>query len=380
MRNVFFLTAMFVAPGICAADESLQAPKCALGFPRSVKVAANSDAAATGQSARPSAPVEAAKTTPNPDPVEGLPSVAQDIDQVPVLKHVSETGAKIFDLGTSHGLRGVIARLGEEFMLLEVAPDGQAVVAGLQTDLSMSKLLAIAGGQVTELGSAHGLRGVFVRDGAGFQVFYATPDGERLIPGVMWDAVGKNLTREQVGPIAGTVPTVVIGNNDDITPDTLRGVKSSPLDLVKETSFGVTGSASAPRLWMFVDPLCSYSVRALQEIQPLVARGRVQVAVIPVSVLDYEDNGMSTPSALALVSKPADQMIAAWAHGDLKGPAGTDAESRLRVNMAASEAIGLRGTPTVIWRKADGSEGRIDGLPGDWNAVIASMGGESHAK
>jgi thiol:disulfide interchange protein DsbG len=130
---------------------------------------------------------------------------------------------------------------------------------------------------------------------------------------------------------------------------------------------------------MFVDPLCSYSVRALQEVQPLVASGRVQVAVIPVSVLDYEDNGMSTPSALALVSKPADQMIAAWAHGDLKGPAGTDAERRLRVNMAASEAIGLRGTPTVIWRKADGSEGRIDGLPGDWNAVIATMGGESHA-
>jgi thiol:disulfide interchange protein DsbG len=73
-------------------------------------------------------------------------------------------------------------------------------------------------------------------------------------------------------------------------------------------------------------------------------------------------------------------MIAAWAHGDFNGPAGTDAENRLRVNMAASEAIGLRGTPTVIWRKADGSEGRIDGLPEDWNAVIASMGGERHAE
>jgi len=48
--------------------------------------------------------------------------------------------------------------------------------------------------------------------------------------------------------------------------------------------------------------------------------------------------------------------------------------------MAASEAIGLRGTPTVIWRKADGSQGRIDGLPEDWNAVIASMGGERHAE
>ena len=90
---------------------------------------------------------------------------------------------------------------------------------------------------------------------------------------------------------------------------------------------------------MFVDPLCSYSVKALQEIQPYVASGRVQVAVIPVSVLDYEDHGKSTPSALALLSKSADEMIIAWADGDFKGPAGTEAEGRLRVNMAASEAI-----------------------------------------
>ena len=265
-------------------------------------------------------------------------------------------------------------------MLLEVAPDGQAVVAGLQSELSVSNLLSIAGSQVTELGSAHGLRGIFVRDGAAFQVFYATPDGDRLIPGVMWDAVGKNVTREQVAPIAGTLPTVVVGNNDEAARAQLAGGTRSPLDLVKDTSFGVTGPASAPRLWMFVDPLCSYSVRALQEIQPFVASGRVQVAVIPVSVLDYEDNGKSTPSALALLSKSADEMITAWAHGDFKGPAGTEAEGRLRVNMAASEAIGLRGTPTVIWRKADGSQGRIDGLPEDWNAVIASMGGERHAE
>ena len=379
MRTVFFLIALSVAPGVNAAAASLQPPHCALGLTWPIKVAANGNAAAAEQPA-PSALVEAEATKQNAGSTVGLLSEAPDIDQVPVLKHISETGAKIFDLGMSHGVRGVLARLGKEFMLLEVAPDGQAVVAGLQSELSVSELLAIAGSQVTEIGSAHGLRGIFVRDGAAFQVFYATPDGERLIPGVMWDAVGKNITREQVAPIAGTLPTVVVGNNDEAARAQLAGGTRSPLDLVKDTSFGVTGPASAPRLRMFVDPLCSYSVKALQEIQPFVASGRVQVAVIPVSVLDYEDNGKSTPSALALLSKSADEMIAAWAHGDFKGPAGTEAESRLRVNMAASEAIGLRGTPTVIWRKADGSQGRIDGLPEDWNAVIASMGGERHAE
>ena len=379
MRTVLFLIALSVAPGEYAAAASLQPPNCALGGTLPIKGVATRNAAAE-QPAPPSVPVEAATPKQTAGQTAGLLSEAPDIDQVPVLKHISETGAKIFDLGTSHGLRGVIARLGEEFMLLEVAPDGQAVVAGLQSELSVSELLSIAGSQVTELGSAHGLRGIFVRDGAAFQVFYATSDGERLIPGVMWDSVGKNVTREQVAPIAGTLPTVVVGNNDEAARAQLAGGTRSALDLVKDTSFGVTGPASAPRLWMFVDPLCSYSVRALQEIQPFVASGRVQVAVIPVSVLDYEDNGKSTPSALALLSKSADEMITAWAHGDYKGPTGTEAEGRLRVNMAASEAIGLRGTPTVIWRKADGSQGRIDGLPEDWNAVIASMGGERHAE
>ncbi len=379
MRTVFFLIALSVAPREYAAAASLQPPNCALGSTLPIKGVATGNAAAE-QPAPPSVPVEAATPKQTAGLTAGLLSEAPDIYQVPVLKHISETGAKIFDLGTSHGLRGVIARFGEEFMLLEVAPDGQAVVAGLQSELSVSELLSIAGSQVTELGSAHGLRGIFVRDGAAFQVFYATPDGDRLIPGVMWDAAGKNVTREQVAPIAGTLPTVVVGNNDEAARAQLAGGTRSALDLVKYTSFGVTGPASAPRLWMFVDPLCSYSVKALQEIQPFVASGRVQVAIIPVSVLDYEDNGKSTPSALALLSKSADEMITTWAHGDFKGPAGTEAESRLRVNMAASEAIGLRGTPTVIWRKADGSQGRIDGLPEDWNAVIASMGGERHVE
>ena len=46
------------------------------------------------------------------------------------------------------------------------------------------------GSQVTELGSAHGLRGILLSVMARFQAVHATPDGDRLIPGVMWDAAG----------------------------------------------------------------------------------------------------------------------------------------------------------------------------------------------
>jgi thiol:disulfide interchange protein DsbG len=42
--------------------------------------------------------------------------------------------------------------------------------------------------------------------------------------------------------------------------------------------------------------------------------------------------------------------------------------------MAVGGALHLRGTPTFIWRAADGSTGRADGIPPDLNAVIASIG------
>ena len=75
-----------------------------------------------------------------------------------------------------------------------------------------------------------------------------------------------------------------------------------------------------------------------------------------------------------MLSLAPDQMVPAWAGGRLNAPASPEAPARLATNRAASEAIGLRGTPTLIWRKADGSEGRSDGMPSDLNALVASIG------
>lgn len=375
MRKAVFLS-LVVAPHIGSLAVALEAPRCGLAVPAA-------EAGETGVAPREprsrdpsqaSAPVGTGATIV--PAVPGVLSPAADVEQVPALAHIVRTGATILDLGSAHGLRQVLARRGEQFMLLEVAPDGRAVVAGLQSDLPVSTLLAVAGHQVTELGTVHGLRGLFVRNGQQFQVLYVTPDGERVIPGVMWDATGKNITREQVTPIAGAMPTVVIGGDQASGP---AAGKKPALEIVEEAWAGMIGSASAPRLWVFADPSCGYSVRALRELNPFVASGRVRVAVIPVSVLDPDGQGKSTAAALSMVSLPAGEMVAAWSRGELNGSPSPEASTRLSANMAAADAIGLRGTPTVIWRKADGSEGRLDGLASDWNAVIASMEGGSHA-
>jgi thiol:disulfide interchange protein DsbG len=126
---------------------------------------------------------------------------------------------------------------------------------------------------------------------------------------------------------------------------------------------------------MFMDPQCAFSVRAMQQLTPFIAAGKIRLNVIPLSILDNEDNGLSTRSALNLVSAPSDQLVTDWATGHTTGTPAPDAAGKLQANMAAAAAIGLKGTPTFLWHKSDGTEGRLDGVPPDMNALLASIGG-----
>ncbi len=241
--------------------------------------------------------------------------------------------------------------------------------------------IASRGAQLFDLGIEHGLRGVFARNGSTFQVFYVTADGQAAVGGVMWTADGQNVTKRQVAPIEGTIPTVTITGPTAPSPTTTAATRvaarvlGSPLRAVEGTTFGTIGPAAAPRLYVFIDPLCSFSVRAMEALRPYVASGKVQLAVIPISVLDHEDQGRSTVAAKAMLSQPQDAMVRAWGANLLGDPAAPGADALLLANMQAAESIGLRGTPTFVWRKRDGSEGRADGIPGDLDALVASIGG-----
>ena len=298
----------------------------------------------------------------------------------PALAHIAATGAVLSDLGVSHGLRTVFASNAGQFMVFELAPDGQAAVAGLMADISVEQLREMAGKQLQTLAEQHGLPVYFLRNGPKFQVFYATPDHQRLIAGVMWGANGENLTQTAIAGIPGTTPTVTLGN----VPE---GAAASPaadvvpvnpsvslLAVAERTSYGSVGDDKAPRLWMFIDPQCSFSVRAMRELQPYVTGGRVRLNIIPLSILDSEDNGLSTRNALGLISAGRDGMFQAWQTGHMPTTEGPDVASKLGGNMQAAAAAQVRGTPTFVWRKPDGSEGRMDGIPNDVGAMIAAIG------
>jgi hypothetical protein len=356
MRRLIVMAMLVWSPALAAAP-----PLCTLPAPAAIAIA-DSRAEEPAKSSPPAASAD----TPSPLP-EALASM-------PFVRHVASAGAVVRDLGSSHGMHAIAARSGDQFMLFQVTPDGQVAVSGATIELAPAQLETIASGNITDLGVQRGLRGFFVRSGPQFQVFYATPDNERLIPGVMWDAAGKDLTRQQVAHIPGAIPTVVVGGAEPGQSNS-TGASVAALPLVRKAFLGAIGQASAPRLFMLIDPQCIYSVRTLQMLQPYVANGRLQVAVIPLSVLDHDDQGQSTRSALALLSKPADQLVSAWQAGSVNDAPSPGAAERLRANMAIAQAIGLKGTPTFIWRKPDGTEGRIDGVPTSMDALVSSTGG-----
>jgi hypothetical protein len=286
------------------------------------------------------------------------------------VKHIASAGAAVTDLGTADGMHEIAARAGNQFMLFDIAPDGTAAVSGVPIELSVTQLKEVAAADITDIGQIHGLETYFVRSGQMFQVFYATPDQQRVIPGVLWDSAGKNLTKTEVANIPGAVPTVVVNG-----PDGALGAPADVLTMIQNATSGTIGNNPGRHVYMLIDPQCIYSVRAFQMLKPFADENRIEISVIPLTILDGEDGGQSTRSAVALLSDPPEQIVTAWETGsETNQPSGTAAD-KLKNNMLIAQAIGLRATPTFIWRKGDGSEGQLVGVPQDVQAFVSAIGG-----
>ena len=303
-----------------------------------------------------------------PQPAVQIP-VPSSWTRTPFVTHIGNAGATITDLGVADGMHQIAARSGNQFMLFDVAPDGNAAVSGVPIEMTLAQLKAVAVGNITDIGSAHGLEGYFVRSGSMFQVFYATPDNKRVIPGVLWDASGKNLTKTEVADIPGAIPTVDVNG-----PDGPQPTASAALPLVQNATLGTIGDNPAKHLFMLIDPQCIYSIRAFQMLKPFAEANQIELSVIPLTILDGEDGGQSTKSAMSLLSDPPEQIVAAWETGSDTTPPSSDAADKLKNNMLIAQAIGLKATPTFFWRKADGSEGQLVGVPENVQAFVGSVG------
>jgi thiol:disulfide interchange protein DsbG len=191
----------------------------------------------------------------------------------------------------------------------------------------------------------------------------------------MWDAMGHNVTRDQVAPIPGGIPMVKIGPEDErakATPEVDENQGADPLSLVQQTTYGHRRVAGRPT---------SLDVRRsiLRLLGARDAAARAPCASGEGAALGHSAvgaglrEGRITPAARIMVSEPKDQMVADWVAGSLTGTTPADTTALPSRNMTVASTLHLRGTPTFIWKSVNGSAARADGIPPDLNAVITSI-------
>jgi len=283
------------------------------------------------------------------------------------LQRVVASGAQLHPVSPFHGYQAGVASSGHQILVYYTPPDHSALLSGTVIPVPYETLRQLAGDRVHDLSLFRGIRGMFVQNGSHFQVIYDTPDHQAAVAGSLWDAAGEDITRSQIKDIPGAVPTIAIDTSE---------TRTATQAAIASLHGGLIGKPDAPEATMLIDPQCMYSIKAIHALMPAVLAGRLRLKIVPLSLLDYEDRGESTLYAKAMLSFPENEMGDAWIRNHL----GTRIDSpsaesavQLAENGNVARQIGLKGTPTFLWKTPSGSVGRYEGNPPDVNEFIGKL-------
>ena len=178
---------------------------------------------------------------------------------------------------------------------------------------------------------------------------YLTADGKQAIIGSMIDAKGVDLSQKPLDRLVSKPMTAKIWTQ-------LEG-----------STWIVDGAKNAPRvIYTFTDPNCPYCNKFWNDARPWVTTGKVQVRHVMVAVLGPTSAG----KAAALLSAP-DSQAALTQHEQQHGSGGVKplaqispkVRAQLDANQQLIQQLGFSGTPTTLYKDADGNLQNIQGAP-----------------
>ena len=189
---------------------------------------------------------------------------------------------------------------------------------------------------------------------------YVTADQEHVLVGTLLDGDGTNLS----------APVLSAAANAD-RPE-------SEWDAVADAGWIADGSDDAERvIYAFTDPNCPYCSRFYQQSRDWVEAGAVQIRHVMVGVL--REDSLAKAATLLAADDPSAALAAHEAAFDSGGvtpadPLPSASEQTVQSNNALMNRLGIRGTPSVYYRDAEGAIRLARGLPrGD--RLEAVMGG-----
>lgn len=268
------------------------------------------------------------------------------------------------------------------------SPPLPEAIAALQKD----------GAQMKYLGRDLGFDGwIAVKDGQE-QYFYVTPDGSAFFLGVLFNKNGRAITFDQMKRLQGkndpilqdlanapsqkasATPEQVDGPKPQVAKDPqvkpnvqVPGVsKSEQLwqDVTRAATFTWGKSATAPNLYIFVDPLCPHCKDMLRMMKPEVEQGRLQLNVIMVGAL-LPDSG---PLAAGILTSPNPaQTLQDLMDGRKLPNKGDASDARLAANLAILSKWGFAGTPVTVYRAKTGVVKVLEGPPAKVEVLLQDL-------
>jgi thiol:disulfide interchange protein DsbG len=194
-----------------------------------------------------------------------------------------------------------------------------------------------------------GLRGYAAQYQNRGMTLYLTADGKHVLVGSLFDAQGKDLSREPLQKLV------------------YAPMAKEVWAKMEKTNWIADGKANAPRtVYLFSDPNCPYCNMFWEQARPWVDSGKVQLRHIMVGIIREDSPGKS---AALLSAKDPEKTL----HTHEKaGPASTlkaldkipaEIQAKLDSNMALMEELGLSATPAIFYMDKDGELQQQQGAP-----------------
>lgn len=344
-----FLAAL-VGSTLLTSIHAFADSQCTPGLPAPIDLSAAADAAARApQTAPPAPPMPKAPVPPFRAGQEPPPQL------VPEPPGSSASPAMAADRAAAMGLH-------------ELSPDEIAKIPALRP-------IAKAGGRIFVMGRAGDAPDMVAFRDHNFQFVSPLADPHFVCRGVVSDDQGNNLSLAD----AAKVPGLIAPPDRPVLKDI-----ATPAEAIatfsKAAAYGSLGPATAPPVWVVVDPLCPHSQDTVRALIPYAEAGRVRLNILPVDAFGQ----VSSHAVHVLLSGSPDHMVQDWFRPGLLQPGAVQPSSESDARFKANHMIlaglidgpmHMTGVPEVLWSTRDGQAHAQQGLDApNVPAFIAGLG------
>lgn len=242
--------------------------------------------------------------------------------------------------------------------------------------------LAAKGAQIRYLGREKGLDGWIAIHQGQEQYFYATPDREAVMMGLLFDRNGKLMTIRQVQNLQqGNDPTIesLMAAENAAPADPLAALQeelqkqqtpAKPESLSEKLMAGVESSnwvsfgknKDAPAIYAFLDPQCPHCKAFTEDIRKdYLDAGLMQLRVIPIGFGEET----KVQSAILIAAPNAEELWFRHLDGDKTAlpVSGNANKQAVELNLALMQDWKLDATPIIVYRSAKGDVKIVRGRP-----------------